>query len=957
MNVLRRIQYCMAICFLGTLLLFPTLSHADETPDIGHWHTFTSLNGLAGNIVQTIWEDPQGRIWFGTENGVSCYDGTNWKTYRTEDGLIDNNVWSISGDDESVWFATSNGLSRLDLENNQWAYFTTEDGLANNDVRAVLVGDDGTVWAGMFGGGVARQTDPSQKWEPLDLYPLVANSAVVVQSLWKAPSGDIWFGTSAFGAVRIKDNTPDLFGFRKTSQNTVWGISTSVETNTTWITTFRGIITIDNRDNALQVETTVENVDIPDTEVLSVAAGANDTIWFGTRAHGVLRRTPDGWSRLTTADGLSRNYVLALHEDSTGRVWFGTRGGGVTLLDQRLPEDIQNDLEVVVTARDVQANEELNLNRPVLQHDQNNLQFNFAASTSWIPSQDVSFRYWLESNTSAGFAPKIATSTPAETTHASSAINDFIDLPAGEYTLHVVPLVNISTGDLIEGTEKVYPFTIRNEPPRFNTDSLTVHANGQNIPSGSTLTATFIETQRTVELDFDAESVDVFTPIYYEYRLNNTQNNWTRVEGSQVTLTLPQGTHHVDTRAVDYQGNTSPIVTRTIIVPGPFWITVLTYLGIVLTPGILGSAAGVWWYRRWTQRQALLRAVRGHIIPYDVGPLITSPERYIGRQHVINTILGSIDNNSFYVYGEKRIGKTSLLAQLKQRLTQRNTLQEERWYLPVFRNIQDVPQDQFWHTLIRSIADAVAITPASLTVYTETTPEYNDFDAQDDLEVIVQYLKTHVTPRHPLIVLLLDEVDTFQRYDPIIRQRFRAFCQHMQEQLQVVLVGVMPPRAEISDTSPWANIFAPIALEPLASTDTLYLIRNYNQNPYQYTPEAEQALLEASNQKPFDTQWLCAESVKAMLTDHRSRVELADVEQAIQIVVGERRREYATFWQQVPADTRQEIQTELRRGGVLSAGHIARGAYDRFLEVGLVLRTEQGYRLSTLFQHWLQDSL
>ncbi|MBC8077058.1 MAG: hypothetical protein H7Y32_13355, partial [Chloroflexales bacterium] len=114
----------LAILLLA-LCLWPPAARAAPHPGIsqhegavGRWHTFTSDNGLAGNIVQTIWQDRQGRVWFGTENGVSRYDGQGWQTYRTVDGLLDNNVWSIAGAGDALWCATSSGLSLL--EGGRW---------------------------------------------------------------------------------------------------------------------------------------------------------------------------------------------------------------------------------------------------------------------------------------------------------------------------------------------------------------------------------------------------------------------------------------------------------------------------------------------------------------------------------------------------------------------------------------------------------------------------------------------------------------------------------------------------------------------------------------------------------------------------------------------------------------------------------------------------------------------
>ncbi len=59
--------------------------------------------------------DAQGNKWFGTyKGGVSKFDGTNWITYTTEDGLAGNIVCAIAIDAQgNKWFGTDAGVSQL----------------------------------------------------------------------------------------------------------------------------------------------------------------------------------------------------------------------------------------------------------------------------------------------------------------------------------------------------------------------------------------------------------------------------------------------------------------------------------------------------------------------------------------------------------------------------------------------------------------------------------------------------------------------------------------------------------------------------------------------------------------------------------------------------------------------------------------------------------------------------
>ncbi len=102
------------------------------------------------NYVFSVQVDRLGRgVWFGTwGGGVSLrgFDGT-WKSYNASDGLAGNIVYSIAqAEDGTLWFGTNHGLSKFDGSN--WVNY--QHGLPSPDVYAVTIGG-GQVWAGTKG--------------------------------------------------------------------------------------------------------------------------------------------------------------------------------------------------------------------------------------------------------------------------------------------------------------------------------------------------------------------------------------------------------------------------------------------------------------------------------------------------------------------------------------------------------------------------------------------------------------------------------------------------------------------------------------------------------------------------------------------------------------------------------------------------------------------------------------
>ncbi|MEP5634603.1 MAG: two-component regulator propeller domain-containing protein, partial [Maribacter dokdonensis] len=67
-------------------------------------------DGLPSNMVYGVAQDDRGFMWFGTDSGLSRYDGYEFTNYSLEDGLPDTEILNFFKDSEDrIWFYTLNG--------------------------------------------------------------------------------------------------------------------------------------------------------------------------------------------------------------------------------------------------------------------------------------------------------------------------------------------------------------------------------------------------------------------------------------------------------------------------------------------------------------------------------------------------------------------------------------------------------------------------------------------------------------------------------------------------------------------------------------------------------------------------------------------------------------------------------------------------------------------------------
>ncbi len=359
----------LLLLFLFGALASPTLAqNAAETADLPsppvpfdqpvRFDNLTLEDGLAQGSVYAIHQDRKGFMWFGTQDGISRYDGYSFKNYAhipfDSTSAQPSFVFDIDEDaDGYLWLAgTFGGVSRLDPSTGTFVHYEHDPenstSLGPRSIWTTLIDRDGMLWVG--GNGGLDRMDPEHpgrfehyRHDPEDEMSLSHDE---VRALYQDASGYIWASTGN-GLSRMDPETPGNFERFVVNPNESGGPENRpyvinrvhmTSDDVLWAGTKVGLIRLD-------VETGTFTRLIPpggeggDKEVISVAAdpGDDEILWLTMPAGGGIIRfdvpsetfTPFRRDPGNPASPVSSETTSA-YTDRSGTVWVGTTTYGIS---------------------------------------------------------------------------------------------------------------------------------------------------------------------------------------------------------------------------------------------------------------------------------------------------------------------------------------------------------------------------------------------------------------------------------------------------------------------------------------------------------------------------------------------------------------------------------------------------------------------------------------------------
>jgi tetratricopeptide (TPR) repeat protein len=298
------------------------------------------------------------------------------------------------------------------------------------------------------------------------------------------------------------------------------------------------------------------------------------------------------------------------------------------------------------------------------------------------------------------------------------------------------------------------------------------------------------------------------------------------------------------------------------------------WLALVLALGPL-TAAAVLYARHVRRRRRLLRR---KFNPYVAGAPVLDRRLFVGRDQLVERVLQTIHNNSLLLFGERRIGKTSLLHHIKRRL---HELDDPVFaFYPILVDLQGTREERFFATVMEDILQELGreLNSTELGEALRSGEDYGFRAFVADLRAVLEALEEK-GPKQVKLVLLIDEVDELNAYDPRINQRLRSlFMKSFAEKLVAVVSGVEIRKQWEKEGSPWYNFFEEIEIGAIDREAAAALIIRPIRGVFAVEEGVVERIVEMTECKPYMIQRTCVALVNRLHEEGRRTVTLADVE-------------------------------------------------------------------------------
>ncbi|MCP4153019.1 MAG: hypothetical protein GY757_35125 [bacterium] len=166
------------------------------------FHHISIEDGLSNSTVYSICQDDRGFMWFGTEDGLSKYDGYEFTKYfrdrQSPHSLSSNNAGNIMKDRQgNLWVGTwGGGLNKFDPDSGYAVHFKHDPekpgSISGNRIQSLYQDSKGNLWFGTFSRGLNKYNPGSGDFTIYVIAPEIRIPSAIIGygQYWMPPGGN-----------------------------------------------------------------------------------------------------------------------------------------------------------------------------------------------------------------------------------------------------------------------------------------------------------------------------------------------------------------------------------------------------------------------------------------------------------------------------------------------------------------------------------------------------------------------------------------------------------------------------------------------------------------------------------------------------------------------------------------------------------------------------------------------
>lgn len=296
------------------------------SPMAGRFESYSSDNGLRGNVIARFCEDGMGRIWIASDDGgLNCYSqrDTKFVDFPSSAALSRYNVHSLCMDGGSLWIGTySDGVIQMDIATGRLRHFSYREGLLNPNAYSLFLDHKEQLWVGTM-------EDLCQYDRETATFKRIKSLGALVIDIDEDGEGNVWVATQGNGIFRYRPSKNDWTHYASNEKKHVLSAdeATCIYFSTNgklWATTVNGLFVFNKSKDRFDPIP----LDIPSNDCSGIIEDGG-VLWIST-AKGLVRYVEgESVQVFTRQDGLvseqfQPNSVL---KATDGKLFFGTARG------------------------------------------------------------------------------------------------------------------------------------------------------------------------------------------------------------------------------------------------------------------------------------------------------------------------------------------------------------------------------------------------------------------------------------------------------------------------------------------------------------------------------------------------------------------------------------------------------------------------------------------------------